>query len=145
MQLRRMTAQDLDDVMQVEGAAYSHPWSLGVMSGCLRMGYDMWVGEVDQVIRAHAVIQMMVDEVHLLNVCVHPAFQRRGYGDQMLNHVIQRAGELGAHRIILEVRPSNKAAVKMYYAAGFERIGVRKGYYPAEEGREDAWVLSIYL
>ncbi len=145
MQLRRMSMDDLADVLQVENAGYSHPWSEGVMRGCVRMGYDMWVGEVDDVIRAHAVIQMMVDEAHLLNVCVHPAFQRNGYGQQMLTHVIERAGEMGAHRIILEVRPSNKGAVKMYYAAGFERIGVRKGYYPGEDGREDAWVLSIYI
>ena len=143
--LRQMSLEDLSDVMQVENASYSIPWSQGVMKGCLRMGYDAWVGEVDQVIRSHAIIQMMVDEAHLLNLCVHPAFQRSGYGQDLLTHVIQRSTELGAHRMILDVRPSNKGAIKLYYALGFERIGVRKGYYPGPEGREDAWVLSLYL
>lgn len=143
--LRQMSLDDLSDVMQVENASYSIPWSQGVMKGCLRMGYDAWVGEVDQVIRSHAIIQMMVDEAHLLNLCVHPAFQRRGYGQDLLTHVIRRSTELGAHRMILEVRPSNKGAIKLYYALGFERIGVRKGYYPGPDSREDAWVLSLYL
>lgn len=145
MQLRRILLEDLPRVMQVEQASYTHPWSEGVMRGCMRMGYDMWLGEVDQIIRSHAVIQMMVDEAHLLNLCVHPALHRRGYGEQMLKHVIERSEALGAHRIILEVRQSNKAAIKLYYASGFERIGVRKGYYPGEEGREDAWVLALEI
>ena len=143
--LRPMELADLDDVMQVETAGYSIPWSASVMKGCIRMGYDAWVGQVDEVIRSHAIIQIMVDEAHLLNLCVHPAFQGRGYGKAMLEHVIERAQALGAHRMILEVRPSNKGAIKLYYALGFERIGVRKGYYPGPEQREDAWVLSLFL
>ena len=145
MNVRRMTMADLDLVAEVEGAAYSHPWSANVIRGCLKMGYDAWVAEVDEVIRGHVVVQCIMDEAHLLNVCVHPLMQSQGFGRQLVAFALQRCEELGIARIILEVRPSNKPARKLYKEVGFERIGVRKGYYPAPQGREDAWVMAKYI
>ena len=140
--LRPMELADLDDVMQVEIAGYSIPWSASVMKGCIRMGYDA-SGRSSR--RGHSQSRDHSDHGRRGSP-VEPVrascFSRRGYGKAMLEHVIERAQELGAHRMILEVRPSNKGAIKLYYALGFERIGVRKGYYPGPEQREDAWVLS---
>lgn len=96
-------------------------------------------------IRGHVVIQCIMDEAHLLNVCVHPTMQNQGLGRRLVEFAVQRCTEVGIARIILEVRPSNKPARRLYKDSGFERIGVRKGYYPAPEGREDAWVLAKYL
>ena len=145
LNLRPMTDADLPMVAEVEAAAFSHPWSMNVIRGCIKMRYDAWVAELEGVIRGHLFIQCVLDEAHLLNVCVHPTLQGQGFGRQLVAHAEARCEQLGASRIILEVRPSNKPARRLYRDAGFERIGVRPGYYPGQGGREDAWVLSKYL
>jgi ribosomal-protein-alanine N-acetyltransferase len=86
-----------------------------------------------------------VDEVHLLNITVAPACQGQGWGRVMLDALAIWARGLGAQWLWLEVRTSNARAQDVYLRYGYRRVGERKGYYPADGGREDAIVMSFKL
>ena len=81
-------------------------------------------------------------ECHLLNICVHPDYQRRGLGSALVSFLLDRARRMGARVALLEVRVSNAAGYRLYVKLGFDEIGVRKHYYPARHGREDAIILA---
>ena len=91
------------------------------------------------------VLMMAVDDAHLLSISVGEKRQRMGFGARLLRMAMRVARERGAKTMLLEVRPSNAKALAMYRHFGFQQIGVRRGYYPAEGGREDAWVLTHAL
>ncbi|NLO79854.1 MAG: ribosomal protein S18-alanine N-acetyltransferase [Xanthomonadaceae bacterium] len=143
--IRRMTADDLDTVIEIERRAYPFPWTPGIFRDCLRVGYGAWVCLLGERIVGYALMSSGGGEAHLLNLCVDPDYQRRGLGRLLLEHVLRQAGRTGADQIFLEVRPSNVAALQLYHAMGFIEVGRRKGYYPAERGREDALVLARYI
>lgn len=146
IRLRPMQDEDLTDVVNNELASYSHPWSPGIFRDCLRIGYACWVAEDATGVIGHLVLSVAAGEAHLLNLCVHPSRQRCGIGRRMLRHALQLAREYHAERLFLEVRPSNTPAIALYDSSGFERIGVRRGYYPVDgEQREDAIVFSTVL
>jgi len=86
---------------------------------------------------------MAVDEAHVLNLCIDPSSQRLGLGRMLLEHMIMLARAANATIVLLEVRKSNKSAIQLYESQGFQRLGLRKGYYPADGGREDALVLGF--
>jgi len=142
---RRMTAQDLDIVIAIEESIYPHPWTPGNFSDSLAAGYHCWIVEYGVQIAGYAVVAIAAGEAHLLNLSVSSPFQRRGMGRELLAFALKLARDYGAARVLLEVRPSNAAARALYAGAGFAEIGVRKRYYPAGEGREDAIVLERTL
>ena len=142
---RNMTRADLADVVLNETNAYSHPWTLGVFSDCLDGDYDCWIIEEDGILLGHGILSVAAGECHLLNVCVKPDRQNKGLGRSMVEHLLTQAVNKKAERVYLEVRPSNIIAYKLYESMGFDEVGIRKGYYPAEEGREDALVLTRAL
>lgn len=142
---RRMTAEDLDAVTAIERAAYPHPWTRGNFSDSLAAGCHCWIVECGGEIAGYTVVMIGGDEAHLLNLSVAVPWQGRGLGRQMLGFVVKLARDYRARRILLEVRPSNTAARALYAAAGFSEIAVRRGYYPAGEGREDAVVMQLEL
>jgi ribosomal-protein-alanine N-acetyltransferase len=86
-----------------------------------------------------------VREAHLLNLSVAIPWQRRGFGRMLLEHFVGVARASDAVQMYLEVRPSNKAARRLYAHFGFREITVRRGYYPARRGREDAILMGISL
>ena len=90
----------------------------------------------------YAIMSVAAHEAHILNICVHPDVQRRGYGRRLLYALCIRADTLDVERAFLEVRPSNLAAINLYRSAGFEQIGVRPSYYQGENGREDAVIFA---
>lgn len=141
--LRPMRSADLDHVGAVERTIYSHPWTLGNFRDSLHAGYSCWVMEVCGELAGYGVLMIGVGEAHLLNLSIAPAWQRRGMGRALLDHFIELAGRFGATRMLLEVRPSNTAARALYQRAGFLELSVRRGYYPAEGGREDAILMGI--
>ena len=143
--IREMTSDDLGSVIDVEVAAYEHPWTLGIFRDCLRVGYSCWVYEDCGTVVAHGVVMLSGVESHVLNLCVHPDYQRRGIGRVMLNHLTQTSRESGADTILLEVRQSNIIAMQLYMSADFHELGVRSGYYPDHDGREDAIILAKSL
>ena len=141
-----MRHEDVDEVARIESQSYRFPWSLGIFRDCLLAGYHCLVVDQQVEVRAYSVLSMAAGEAHILNVCVAPAFRRRGYGMLLLNEMIQVDRESRIRRIFLEVRPSNLAATSMYHALGFTTIGRRSNYYRADNnGREDALVLSLAL
>ena len=142
VRLRPMRQEDVGAVMAVERAAYAFPWTEGIMRGCLRVGCCAWVAESSRAIHGYGLLSLAADECHLLNLAVCPDARRRGVARGLVGHLLALAADAYAQRCILEVRPSNVAALRLYQGLGFERIGLRKGYYPGAQGREDAMVLA---
>ncbi|HEX4599042.1 MAG TPA: ribosomal protein S18-alanine N-acetyltransferase [Burkholderiaceae bacterium] len=144
--LRPLLAADLNQVMRIEIDVYPFPWTRGNFEDALRAGYTAWamLDGVGSMI-AYAIAMLVVDEAHLLNLSVARGFQRLGYGWRMLEWMAQCTRDYGARSLLLEVRPSNEAGLRLYQRYGFERIGVRPGYYPALGGREDAVVMRVPL
>jgi len=145
LSFRPMQEQDLDAVVSVEQAAYTHPWSLGIFRDCLRVGYCCWVGELGGAVIGHGVLSVAVGEAHLLNLCVHPEWQGRGLGRKLLRRMLRLARDHRADTAFLEVRVSNGVAQALYESSGFNEVGRRRGYYPARQGREDAIVYAKAL
>ena len=135
---RRMDIGDIDDVMVVEKQAYQYPWTEGIFNDCIRVGYECWLAQIDDHIVAHAVSSVAAGESHILNISVKPNYQGQGIGKTFIEFLVQIAKDKQATVIMLEVRPSNAAAIRCYDATGFNEIGCRKDYYPAPDGREDA-------
>jgi ribosomal-protein-alanine N-acetyltransferase len=142
---RRMVADDLDAVVTIEGAIYPHPWTRGNFADSLAAGYHCWVVECAGEIAGYTVAMIAAGEAHLLNLSVAVPWQRRGIGREALGFVAGLARDCGATKILLEVRPSNAAAIALYNAAGFSELAVRRGYYPAGDAREDAVVMQLAL
>jgi ribosomal-protein-alanine N-acetyltransferase len=140
--LRLMTWKDLDAVLKVEEASYEFPWTLGIFRDCLRVGYVCCVYEGVSGVIGHGIMSLAAGECHLLNVCVHPDYQRRGLGRGLVEHLLDVARARGARVALLEVRTSNPAAYRLYLQLGFDEVGTRKNYYPARHGREDAIILA---
>lgn len=139
--VRDMSHADVPGVLQVENASYPFPWSEGIFRDCLRSGYVCVVVEIDDILIGHGVMSTGAGEGHVLNLCIAEAWRGRGLGALLLGHLIEFAGSLGVGDLFLEVRPSNTSAIRLYQSNGFSQIGIRRGYYPAVGGREDAVVL----
>ena len=142
LEYRAMTEADLDQIMAIEEVIYTYPWSRGNFTDTLRAGGHGWIMSLSGVPIGYAVLSTGAGEAHLLNMSIAVAWQRRGYGREFLAYVIERARALELNAIFLEVRASNNGARALYIKTGFTQIGVRKGYYPAPVGREDAIVLQ---
>lgn len=140
-----MRAQDLAAVMEIELRAYPYPWTQGIFEDCLRSGYPGLLLEYDGRLIGYGMLSIAADEAHVLNVCVDPRCQSRGHGRLLLRELVSLARIRGASRVFLEVRPSNHSAVALYDSEGFNEIGRRPRYYPADNGREDALVMAIEL
>ena len=142
---RNMRYSDVDIIIQNETAAYDHPWTKRIVIDCLRAGYQCWVLANKQKIVAHGVMSVAISECHLLTLCVHPNYQRHGYGRKLFNLLLDRAYKLDASECFLEGRTTNEAAISLYQSMGFAVIGERKNYYVGNEGREDAHIMSREL
>jgi ribosomal-protein-alanine N-acetyltransferase len=141
-----MTAADLDEVLVVERASYTHPWTHGNFSDSLRCGYEAQLLRAGGELLGYFVAMKGVDEVHLLNITVAPRWQGQGWGRLMLDALALWSRGQGAQWLWLEVRVSNERAQRIYERNGFRRVGDRKAYYPAPAGRrEDAVVMSLKL
>lgn len=141
----RMDMADLDDVAGLERQVYTHPWTRGNFADALAAGYFAWVVREDGRLVAYCVVMMTPDDAHLLNISVDASAQHRGIGRELLSWVADQAFAAGSPSVLLEVRVSNTRAMRMYERAGYVRIGLRRGYYPAVEGREDAIVMRKML
>lgn len=133
-------------VRDIEQRAYPFPWTEVIFRDCLRSGYSAWVVESpSQQVLAYALMTMAAGEAHILNLCVAPEYQGQGLGHFMLEHLKTLARASHAELLLLEVRASNQAGIALYRNHGFEQLGLRKAYYPAHDGREDAMVLGLKL
>lgn len=143
--LRPLTPEDLEAIMEIERRAYRFPWTAGIFRDCLRVGYCCWCYERNDRIEGYGVMSVAAGESHILNLTVRPESQRQGIGARLMRHFLQLARRHNADIVMLEVRPSNTPAVRLYEKMGFNEVGVRRNYYPADEGREDALLLALSL
>ena len=140
-----MHMADLDVVMAIEPLIYTYPWTRGNFKDSLNAGYSCWVyTESDDVI-GYAVLMLVLDEAHLLNISIAKTYQGRGLGRSLLEQMMHTARNHGAHNIFLEVRISNQTAICLYENVGFNEMAVRRAYYPARDGREDAILMGMAL
>ena len=143
--IRPMRITDVADVVAIERSSYQFPWSEGIFRDCLRVGYVCRVVTLSRQLVAYGVMSFGAGEAHILNLCVEQAHRCRGVGRQLLGSLVERASAARMSEAFLEVRPSNTAAIRLYLALGFEQVGMRRGYYQAAGGREDAAVLKRVL
>jgi ribosomal-protein-alanine N-acetyltransferase len=140
-----MTEARLDHVVAIERRSYDHPWTRGNFADSLRSGYHAQLLCAGDVVIGYFVAMQGVDEVHLLNLTVEPTYQGQGWGRVMLDALALWSRGQGAQWLWLEVRTSNTRAQQVYQRYGYRRVGERRNYYPAHQGREDAIVMSFKL
>jgi [ribosomal protein S18]-alanine N-acetyltransferase len=143
---RRMREADLPRVMEIERAAFSHPWSEELV--LRELGHEfstvlLATGGEAGAVQGFAVVWLVHDELHVLNVAVAPEARRRGVARAILDQVEAQGREQGARVAMLEVRRGNAAAIALYRSLGYREVGVRPRYY-AEDG-EDALVMDKAL
>jgi ribosomal-protein-alanine N-acetyltransferase len=143
--LRPMLETDLPRIHRIEQASYDYPWSLGNFTDSLRSGYCMWVREAEGEVIGYYAMMAAAGEAHLLNLTIAPPWRRHGLGRGLLQHCVERACGLLAGSLFLEVRTSNTVAIALYHSSGFLDLAVRRAYYPAREGREDALIMKKEL
>ena len=143
--IRPMNELDIPVVAAIERAGYQFPWSDGIFRDCLRVGYVCRVVEVNGEMAGYGIMSVGAGEAHVLNICIRDEYRCRGLARKMLLYLLERARIAGVYEAFLEVRPTNTAAARLYHSLGFEQVGIRRGYYQATVGREDAQVLRRVL
>ncbi|MDD5329560.1 MAG: ribosomal protein S18-alanine N-acetyltransferase [Sulfuricella sp.] len=142
---RPMRLADVEAVIAIECEIYPFPWSYGNFRDSLSAGHSCWIYEFGGRVIGYAVMMAAAGEAHLLNLGIAGDWQGRGMGRRFLLHLIGLAREYHAESMFLEVRPSNIPARRLYVTEGFREIALRKKYYPAEDGREDAILMELEL
>lgn len=145
VELRTMVHDDIAQVADIERRSYDFPWSHGVFRDCLLAGYHCIVIEREDRTVGYSILSIAAGEAHILNLCVDPKFRQLGYGERLLEEILERAGNAEVGEVFLEVRPSNSKAIALYNKKGFRQVASRPAYYQAREGREDAAVLAKRL
>lgn len=142
-----MQVSDLPEVLAIENDVYPYPWTRGNFLDSMYSGYEIWtLREPAGELAGYFLLMLAVDEAHLLNISVRRDLHGKGVGRLQLDKAAEIAREKGMTSVLLEVRPSNQRALAIYERYGFERIGRRKGYYPAAGNtREDAIVMRFSL
>lgn len=141
--VRRLVMADLPSVLAIERASYDFPWSEGIFRDCLRVGYRGFAAvDLGGNLMGYALLSVAVGDAHVLNLCVGPEYRRQGVASQLLAQMTRQARRERADTLLLEVRPSNEGAIALYEGLGFNQVGLRKRYYPAVNGREDALLLA---
>jgi [ribosomal protein S18]-alanine N-acetyltransferase len=147
MNFERMQADDVAEVLAIEQSVFPHPWSRGNFLDSLASGYEAWVvRDAAQNMLGYVLLMMILDEAHLLNIALRADAQGQGMGRLLMDKAMSIARGKNALSLFLEVRPSNSRALATYQRYGFDRVGLRKNYYPAaNNGREDAVVMRLAL
>lgn len=140
--MRDMTDDDLDTIMAIEKVIYSHPWTRGNFSDSLKSGYCAKVLLERGSIIGYALMMMVLDEAHLLNLSIAKAYQGQGIGRLLLAQMIDVAQNASANNMFLEVRVSNQVAIALYEKMGFSEMSIRRQYYQTDYGREDAVLMG---
>jgi ribosomal-protein-alanine N-acetyltransferase len=143
--IRPMHELDVPTVVAIERAGYQFPWSEGIFRDCLRVGYTCRVVDCGGEIAGYGIMSVGAGEAHILNVCIREEYRCRGLARKLLLYLLDRARAAGMYEAFLEVRPTNTVASRLYLSLGFEQVGMRRGYYQATVGREDACVLRRLL
>ena len=141
-----MTTADLDAVMEIEKASFGSPWSRRSFEAELAMNSlysHLLVATRCQQVVGFICFQYVIDDAHIINFAVHPEHRRCGYGRWLLQQSLVCAHKLGVDQVVLEVRVSNRAAIKLYQQAGFQLLALRRRFY--SDNGEDAYVMAKRL
>lgn len=138
-----LSTADLTKARHIEKRAHAFPWSEQTLATNRGERYRNYQLSVDGEMAAFAITQVVLDEATLFNIAVDPAYQRRGLGRVLLEHVIDEVEKLGVVTLWLEVRASNVAAIALYESVGFNEATIRRNYYPTTDGREDAIIMAL--
>ncbi len=149
LRVRAMLNTDIDRVYSIELVAHRAPWSRDILSDCVFVGYDCRVIEIEDEgafeLASYIICRYNENICHVLNLCVAPALQGKGYGNVLLQNVIDCPAQPTTESLLLEVRPTNTPALRLYHKMGFQQVGVKRGYYRDESSIEDAVVLQKQL
>jgi ribosomal-protein-alanine N-acetyltransferase len=145
VKVRPMVFADIEQVLAVEQKIYAFPWTRGNFNDSLSSGYSCWSLSSAQSLIGYGVLMIAAGEGHLLNLGIAAHWQQKGLGRRLLHHLIDIARGEGVDMMFLEVRPSNTGAINLYLSEGFNEIGLRRNYYPAHGGREDAIVMGLSI
>lgn len=142
---RRMNLSDIDRILEIEHQSFTAPWSRNAFEGELTRNHfaRYIVVEVDQLVVGYAGMWLIIDEAHITNIAIDPAFQGRKLGETLMRQMMTVAVWNGAVRMTLEVRVSNKKAQNLYEKLGFKSYGIRKRYYT--DNGEDAMIMWAEL
>lgn len=143
--MRPMIDSDVEQVMVIENEVYRHGWTAGIFHDCLRVHYSCWVMEQDEELVGYGILSAAAGEAHILNIAIAPHLQGHGLGRMFMHFLLETARHHGADTAFLEVRPSNRVAMRLYDSLGFNQVGVRMDYYPSDRGREDAVIMARSL
>jgi ribosomal-protein-alanine acetyltransferase len=146
LNLHDMTENDIASVLNIERQIHSHPWTLGNFKDALTSSYVCKTAEAGEKLIGYAVLMQGVDDAELLDIGITLPEQRQGWGQKLLQAMLALARASGKQRVVLEVRASNVAAIKLYQRNGFEEIGLRRDYYQGKNGnRENAILMGLVL
>ncbi len=143
--LIEMTMDHLQEVMRIERAAYPFPWTKSMFETSLASKDECSILLHEGKIVGYVIVSYVLDEAHLLNLCIAPECQGEGFGRLLLRCVIDKAKKKLSKLFFLEVRVSNIQAINLYFSEGFNEVGIRPNYYPGEKGREDAMLMTLDL
>lgn len=144
-QFRPMQMDDLDTIMVIEPQIYPYPWTRGNFGDSLNSGYSAWVLMHNEDIIGYSLMMMVLDEAHLLNLSIAKNYHKQGLGRTLLEHMVDIAKNNQMANMFLEVRQSNISAIALYENMGFNEMAIRRNYYPATNGREDAILMGLAL
>jgi ribosomal-protein-alanine N-acetyltransferase len=140
--IRTMSEHDIETVIAIEQQAYDFPWSMSIFLECIRAEYVCRVCLNNDELMGYGIMSLGAGECHIMNVCVCPLEQGNGYGSLLMDDLLAIAKRANTHIAFLEVRISNRRAHALYQHLGFNEVAIRRNYYPAPQGREDAYVLA---
>lgn len=141
LELRRLDADDLDVVEEIERESYPTPWSRSMFDAELRKPSSLAIGafgDGDELV-GYAFVSRYVDAWHVMNVAVADSYRRRGIASALLERLFEVTSADPRRGYTLEVRVSNSGAIRLYERLGFEARGIRRGYYT--DNREDALIM----
>ncbi|MGR6870945.1 ribosomal protein S18-alanine N-acetyltransferase [Pseudomonas sp. HK3] len=142
---RPMSLDDIEAVLNIEQQGYDFPWSHNLFEQAIKSTKYCAVAEYENRIIGYGILSYVVGEAELLNICVDPSAQGKGFAKLLLQHLVDDAAHKDNHEMYLEVRVSNAPALHIYEQAGFNEIGRRKNYYPTTAGKEDAILMALPL
>ena len=137
-----MKEMHIKDILYIENNSYGYPWSEKIFNDCLKNNYLCRVLMLDNTLIGFLISSIIQDECHIMNLCVDAKYRGSGYGRLILNKLHDEIATLSCKTVFLECRPSNISAMNLYESEGYNEIGVRRNYYPAPNGYEDAIMLA---